>query len=231
MRAFEAGNDIDPAFAGRSDRGVRRHQGGGGERADHAVAQLDASVGRVLRAKARSACTRRARVDLDAVPARSAGARSSRDRATTSARGRSRSIKDERDQVPLTAPARRAGAVSVGARLSVGLADRGAEPHVHPRAAAALAERDGDRAVGSHDARRSSNWCARWRRASTPSSPSVFVRASSASGRAGSAGAARAAARSDLARGNRGSNEAVRRGCSSAIRTRRPSCRSCRRCC
>ena len=62
-------------------------------------------------------------------------------------------IKDERNQVPLQARARRAGAVSVGARLSVGLAHCRAEPDVHSGAAEALAERDGDRAVGSHDRR------------------------------------------------------------------------------
>ena len=46
--------------------------------------------------------------------------------------------------------ARRADAVSVGARLPVRLADRGAEPHVHPGAEEAVAERHRDRSVRSH---------------------------------------------------------------------------------
>ena len=59
------------AFAG-SDRRVQRHQGGGGERA-HVAAQLDASVERVLRAKASVGLHLQRAIDLDAVPAKVGG--------------------------------------------------------------------------------------------------------------------------------------------------------------
>ena len=87
----------------------------------------------MLRAKARLGLHQQRAVDLDAVPAIVGGARAPGGRATSVSERSITLIKDERNQVPLTVAARRAGAVSVGARLPVGLADRGAEPHVHSR--------------------------------------------------------------------------------------------------
>ena len=92
-------------------------------------------------------------------------------------------IKDARNSVPLPTPRTGERAVSVGARLSVGLAHRGAEPHGDPGAA----RRDGrtPRRSRFRIARRraSSTWCARWPAKYDAVVAGVFVRASSGSGR------------------------------------------------
>ena len=90
------------AFA-RSDRGVQRHQGGAGERAAVAQAQIDASVERVLRAKASVGLHLQRAIDLDAVPALVGGR--AHEAAAQEAFARAITlVKDDRRQVPLTVP-------------------------------------------------------------------------------------------------------------------------------
>ena len=151
VRAVKAGNDI-VLHSPDDARGVRRRS----RRRWRAGDDPDGAARRV--GAAHPARQGAARPAQDAAGRRSttcrrwsAAARTTRSRSEVSQRSITL-IKDDRNQVPLTRAARRAGAVPVGARLSVGLAHRRAEPHVHPRAAEALAERDGDRAVGPHDA-------------------------------------------------------------------------------
>ena len=169
-------------------------------------AQLDESVERdPPREGARRPAPQQAASTSTRSPTSSAARARTRRSRTRSASGRSRCVKDDAQPGAAEGAARRAGAVPVGARLPVRLAHRGAEPDVHPGAAQALAERDGGRAVGADDARRRSSWCARWRRASTRSIASVFVRAGSASGRMDlaaplAAAAARLAHRGDASR-------------------------------
>ena len=133
------------------------------------AAQVDASVERILRAKARAGLHRNKLVNLDAI-ANVVGTRRNQAVADEVSQRSITLVEDERNQVPLKARARRAGPLSVGARLSVRLAHRGAEPDVHSRAAEALAERDRRSSCRIERRRRRSSWCARWRRASTRSS-------------------------------------------------------------
>ena len=149
VRALHGRRRSGPALAG-SDRGVQRHQGGGGQRANSRRRSSTTSVERVLRAKASVGLHRDAR------------GRSRRACRQASAAARTRRSRRRRSRASITLvqgraqpgaarrAARRAGAVPVDARLSVRLADRGAEPHVHSGAEEALAAGHGDRAVGSH---------------------------------------------------------------------------------
>ena len=148
VRAFARRRRSDAALAG-SDCGVHRPQGGARERP--AVAGAARRIGRARAARqgvgrpapaARDRSRRRA-------GRRSADARTRRSAQEAFARAITL-VKDDRRQVPLTVAARCADPVSVGARLPVGLADRGAEPDVHPGAEEALAEGDVDRSVRSH---------------------------------------------------------------------------------
>ncbi len=99
----------------------------------------------------RSACTRSAPIDLDAVPAQ-VGGRAHQAVGAGGVRALDHARQGRSPPGAADGAARRAGAVSVGPRLPVGLADRGAEPDVHPGAEEALAAGDGDRSVGSHAA-------------------------------------------------------------------------------
>ena len=132
-------------------------------------AQVDASVRRILRAKARLGLHRTRIVSLDDVPkpvggrAARAVARDGQPEVDHADQGRSQSGAAAR-------AARGVGAVSVGARLSVGLAHRRAEPDVHSRAARS-AGRTSRRSSCRIDRRpKRSIWCARRRRATTRSS-------------------------------------------------------------
>jgi len=148
VRAFVAGADQvlhppDPI------RGLQRDQEGAVASGRIAEAQIDASVTRVLRAKASVGLHVNRAIDLDAVPANIGGR--TRDAVAQEAFARAVTlVKDDRHQVPLTLPSRRVDPLSVGARLSVGMADRGAEPHLHSGAEKALAAGHLDRGVRSH---------------------------------------------------------------------------------
>ena len=120
------------------------------EKGELPIAQIDASVRRILRAKARLGLHKTKLVALDDVPKRVGG----RQNAAIASRLSQKSItllKDDRNQVPLRTP--REGAVLYLSLLDYGsgLEDRGAGPDVHSGAAEALAERHGHRAVGSCD--------------------------------------------------------------------------------
>ena len=139
------------ALAGRCGGG-RGDQGGGREGRDRDRA--DRRVGPAHAAREGAARAAQARtVSLDDV--RDEGRRRAKHAAVAQAVSQQSItlVKDDRNQVPLRVP--RESAVLYLSVLDYprGLAHRGAQPHVHPGAAEALAERDGDRAVGSDDDR------------------------------------------------------------------------------
>ena len=124
-RAVAAGHDV--VLDSRDDRAALA--GVGAAVADGTIGsgQLDASVRRILEAKARLGLHRGSRVDLDALPelvgtrAHRAVAREVSERSITL-------IRDAAGDVPATGAARRSAALPVGARLPVGLGHRRAEP-------------------------------------------------------------------------------------------------------
>ena len=114
------------------------------------LAQIDASVRRLLRAKARLGLHKTRTVPLDDLP-KLVGGRAHAEVARNLSAKSITLVKDDRNQVPLRVPRRGVAAVSLGARLSVGLAHRCTEPDVPSGAAPALAVGDGGRAIGSID--------------------------------------------------------------------------------
>ena len=110
--------------------------------------RLDESVERILRAKAAVGLDKSRSVDLDSLPAR-VGGRAHEAIAALAATRSITLIKDDRHEVPLGIPGR-TGAVSLDPRRSLGMADRRAEPHVHPGVEETLADGHLDRAVRSH---------------------------------------------------------------------------------
>jgi len=168
VRALLAGAD-QVLHAPESDRRVQRDQEKRWRLAGIGQAQLDASVTRVLRAKASVGLHVARTIDLDAVPANIAAAQ-----RTAVADEAFAACDHAREGLSPPGAARGAArhlnTLSLGARLSVGMADRGAEPHVHSGAEEALAASDLDRGVRSHADVGARSWCAPSRRATAPSS-------------------------------------------------------------
>ena len=88
----------------RTIGGVRGDQGGGRRAADVRRRKSTQSVARMLRAKARWACTASRAVDLDAVPRQVGGRAHEAVAQEAFSEGRSRWCKDDRNQVPLRVP-------------------------------------------------------------------------------------------------------------------------------
>ena len=227
VRAVEAGSDLvvkspdEPAAVAAIKAAV--------ERGEIPMARLDASVRRILTAKARLGLRPdEARRRSTACPTSSVAART----RPWPSRRVSASITLDQGRARRRATARsprRRNSVSVGARLSVGLAHRGAEPDVHSRAARAVAARDGRRGVGSDDAGRARSRPRERRRATTRSSSAC----SSARHQAAGAWIWRRRWRRFSTRSGAPPRRPRSRWspCSSAIRTSRWVCRTCRRCC
>ena len=133
------------------------------------IAQIDASVRRILRAKARLGLHKTKLVSLDDVPSASAGARTPPSRSG-SAQKSITLIKDDRNQVPLRVPREAAMLYLSVLDYPSGWRIARAEPDVPAGAAPALAVRHGHRAVGSIRRRRRSISCAPPPRATTRSS-------------------------------------------------------------
>ena len=144
-------------------------------------ARLDDSVERILRAKASLGLYKERLVELSAVPAK-VGGRTPRGGGAGGGVALDHVDQGREEQRAADRAGRRGDPVPVGARLPERLADRRAEPDVHPRAEEALAQGDGDRALGSHAAAELDLV-----RATAPRYAaivaSVFVRATSGSGR------------------------------------------------
>ena len=147
------------------------------------VAQVDASVERILRAKARAGlhriAARQPRCDFRRSSARG---RTRRSRDAVSERSITL-IKDDANQVPLKRAARARRCCicrSSTIRQAGGSPRRAARSSPSCGSAGRTSRRSSCRIARP---RRRSSSCARWRRATTPSIASVFVRAASASGR------------------------------------------------
>ena len=225
-RAVAAGHDV--VLDSRDDRAALA--GVGAAVADGTIgsAQLDASVRRILEAKARLGLHRGSRVDLDALPelvgtrAHRAVARAVSERSITL-------IRDATGDVPLRAP--RDGALLYLSVLDypsgwgIGAPSRLAIPALR----GPLARRHRDRAVATGRRRPTSSSCARRPVATTPWSPaSSCAPLRSAAGWIWTRISSRSCGTWPKTRPS-----AVSRSSpfSSAIRTWRPLCRSCRRCC
>ena len=189
-------------------------------------AQVEQSARRILEAKARLGLHRTRTVNLDAVPLSVGGrkhdavARSVSERSITL-------VKDARNSVPLPTPKTGSAAVPVGARLSVRMAHCRAEPRRHPGAEGALAEYRIGGDLRSHDAVGARTGAGDGRQLRRDRRRRVRARVvRQRPPRSGAAGGAAAA-------GSVAHQRSVARSrswrCSSAIPTRRCSCRRFRR--
>ena len=124
-------------------------EGGGGERAHRRRAARRLGRRACCARRRRSACTCSARSISTPCRTRSAAVRIRRSRRRRSTRAITL-VKDDRRQVPLAVPRDTPILYLSILDYPAGLADCGAEPHVHPRAEEALAAGDRDRSVGSH---------------------------------------------------------------------------------
>ena len=226
VRAVKAGIDVildSPDSAAAAAAIVAAVKAG-----DIPRARVEQSARRILEAKARLGLHRTRTVNLDAVPldgwrpqARCGRAHDQRalDHARQG-RAQQRAAADRED---------RQRAVSVGARLSVGMAHCRAEPHGHPGAEGALAEYRSGRdfrsrhAVGARPGPRDGRQLRRHRRRR--------VRARIVWKRPPRSGARRSCGCCRIFRAERAAIAAVRRGVLRQSRTRRCSCPRFRRCC
>ena len=226
---IKAGNDIvlHSPDDGGGVRGDARRRSKSGEIPE---AQVDASVERILRAKARAGpAPNRSSSTSTRVADDRRHARATRRSPTRSASESITLVKDERNQVPLKLAARRAGAVPVGARLPGGwriaAPSRTFIPELRKRWPNVTAIELSDRTTAVGDRARARDGAAlrRDRR--------VGVRARRVGQRPHGSRAAAAAAAAARSRGRRPAPAAVRDDVLRQSRTWRRSCRSCRRCC
>ena len=120
------------------------------ERGEIPREQLDRSVERLLRAKARLGLHRARTVDVEAVPA-GLGGRAREAVAVEIASKAMTLVKDDRGQVPLRLPAKRPRAPALDDRLRDRLARGSAGAGLRPRAQEALRRRDRGRGLRPHD--------------------------------------------------------------------------------
>ena len=190
------------------------------------MARLDASVHRLLTAKARLGLHLSRAVDLGDVASHVGGRQHAAVARTVSERGLTL-VRNKPRHVPLDAPRSTRVLRALGARLSRQLADCGAGPHVHPGDPRSVARRDGHRAVRSQHAvgarSRPRVGAGLWRDRDGDLRPRrVGERPSRSRGAGGEAGQ-RPGAPLDAGPARRGAS-------SSGIRMRRRACRTCRRC-
>ena len=226
VRAVKAGNDV----VLHSPDDVAAFQGikSAVEKGEIPLAQINASVERILRAKAIAGLHKTKLVNLDGV-ATSVGSRAHKAVARDVSQRSMTLIKDERNSVPLTAS--RDGAVLYLSVLDypsgwrIAAPSRSFIPALRERWPNVTAIELSDRTTAVGDRARAVDGAAlrRDRR--------VGLRADGIVQRThGSRAAARAAAAGPGARRRRARGSRTWR-CCSAIRTRRRFCRSCRRCC
>ena len=144
VRAIKAGNDVvlHSPDDGAAFAGIKAAVQSG----EISQAQIDKSVERILRAKVFAGLHRIRAVDLDAL-ANIVGGRAHQAVADEVSQKIDHAGAGSAQPGAAEAAARRADTVSVDPRFAGGLADRGAEPDVHSRVEAALAQRDVGRAV------------------------------------------------------------------------------------